>query len=368
MNEEQNTPDDPNTTPPASASLAEALDRYQMQIPEAQVAELEHFCKLLWDWNSKINLTRHTTWDKFVARDILDTLALAEFLAPGERVLDVGSGSGVPGILLGILRPDVSVSLVECVNKKAKVLSEIIHELGLPIPVYAALGQDILGNWQFHTLTFRAVASMRKLLEWFRDGWSNFDRMLLVKGPKWINERGEARHYGLFKGLALRKLKEYSIPGEETATDENGEPIPQSVVLQICPKEKLGKNDLCLLSALETSKSRNKYDGKRRKSKLPEGEVEYVFEEDFDFNEMKAVEEMEVSSPARRGSSRQNSRTRGGSEAEYDAWRRKMNKTRNRKKDLNDGDNKTNRIRNNTHRKSGTRKAAERGGQKDDDV
>ena len=285
------------TDEPSIETLRATLAKYGIEVSEPQVELLEKFCELQWDWNRKINLTRHTTYEKFVTRDLIDTLAFSEFLAPGEKVLDVGSGSGVPGILLGILRPDVSISLAECVGKKAKVLADIIHELQLPIPVYCALGQDILGNWQFHTLTFRAVASMRKLLEWFKPSWPHFDRMLLVKGPKWINERGEARHFSLLKGLALRKLKEYATPGsdggklsvedvERLAQSENPTEMEEgakSVILQICPEEKLGKGNLCVLSSLETSKSRNKYDhNKRRKSRVTEETIEYVDADDFD--------------------------------------------------------------------------------------
>jgi len=285
------------TDEPSIETLHATLTKYGIEISDPQVELLEKFCELQWDWNMKINLTRHTTYEKFVTRDLVDTLAFSEFLAPNEKVLDVGSGNGVPGILLGILRPDVSISLVECVAKKAKVLAEIIHELQLPIPVYCALGQDILGNWQFHTLTFRAVASMKKILEWFKPCWPHFDRMLLVKGPKWVVERGEARHFSLMHGLALRKLKEYTTPGsdggkisvedvEKLAQAENPTELEdgaKSVILQICPEEKIGKGNLCVLSSLETSKSRNKYDhDKRRKSRVVEETVEYVDAADFD--------------------------------------------------------------------------------------
>lgn len=288
MAEEALTRKVPFTDELSLEKLRETLTKYGIEVSEPQMELLEKFCELQWDWNRKINLTRHTTYEKFVTRDLIDTLAFSEFLAPNEKVLDVGSGSGVPGILLGILRPDISISLVECVGKKAKVLADIIHELQLPIPVYCALGQDILGNWQFHTLTFRAVASMKKILEWFKPCWPHFDRMLLVKGPKWINERGEARHYSLLKGLALRKLKEYTTPGENGAeiVEENlteMEVGSQSVILQICPEEKLGKGNLCQLSSLETSKSRNKYDhNKRRKSRVTEETIEYIDAADFD--------------------------------------------------------------------------------------
>ncbi|MDO4573899.1 MAG: 16S rRNA (guanine(527)-N(7))-methyltransferase RsmG [Planctomycetia bacterium] len=248
-----------------NATLSDVLQKYEIEISPEQTEMLEKFCELLWGWNEKINLTRHTNFEKFVTRDLIDTMALSEFLAPGEKVLDVGSGSGVPGILLGILRPDINVSLAECVGKKAKVLAEMVHALELPVVVFEGLAQDLLGTWQFHTLTFRAVASMKKLLEWFRGKWIHFDRMLLVKGPKWMNERGEARHYSLFNELSLRKLKEYVIPG--TDSDQ-----PQSFILQICPKAKLGKDDLCELSSWETSKSRSRYGGGPRKSRVENDE------------------------------------------------------------------------------------------------
>ena len=62
-----------------------------------QIARLEAYCRLLWDWNSKLNLTRHTDFEKFVTRDLTDSLVFARFLGQGETVLDVGTGGGVPG-------------------------------------------------------------------------------------------------------------------------------------------------------------------------------------------------------------------------------------------------------------------------------
>ena len=62
-----------------------------------QVAQIDRYCALLWDWNSKLNLTRHTDFDTFVSRDVVDSLELAKLLSANEEVLDVGSGGGVPG-------------------------------------------------------------------------------------------------------------------------------------------------------------------------------------------------------------------------------------------------------------------------------
>ena len=83
--------------------LAAVVARHGLQLPDDQIAQLQQYCTLLWDWNTKINLTRHTDYEKFVSRDLLDSMKLAEFLASGETVLDVGTGGGVPGVILGLV-------------------------------------------------------------------------------------------------------------------------------------------------------------------------------------------------------------------------------------------------------------------------
>jgi 16S rRNA (guanine527-N7)-methyltransferase len=201
---------------PPDDNLAAALARHQLELPLAQVALLERYCALLWEWNTKINLTRHTDYEKFVGRDLADSLAFAQFLSAEEKVLDVGTGGGVPGVVLAIVRPDLRISLSESVGKKARVVTDIVAQLGLSTPVFNARAEDVLGQERFDTLLVRAVARLKKLLEWFRPHWPSFDRLLVLKGPSWVDERGEARHYGLFNDLSLRKLTSYPLPGTES--------------------------------------------------------------------------------------------------------------------------------------------------------
>ena len=204
-----NDRDTPDTFPAAMA-------RHGIVLPQPQVTMLQRYCALLWEWNAKLNLTRHTDYEKFVARDLVDSLAIAEFIEPGERILDVGTGGGVPGVVLAIVRNDLDVLLCESVTKKARAVGRIVAELGLNLPVLHARAEDVVTDLRPQTLVIRAVAHLRKLLTWFQPHWESFDRMLVLKGPAWIQERGEARHYGLLKNLSLRKLKSYPIPGGDS--------------------------------------------------------------------------------------------------------------------------------------------------------
>jgi 16S rRNA (guanine527-N7)-methyltransferase len=198
-----------------SLALSEVLKQHAIELPAQQVTQLARYCELLWDWNTKINLTRHTSYEKFVTRDLLDSLAFAEFLRPDETVLDVGAGGGVPGVVLAIVRPDLKVTLSDSVGKKARVLSDIVSKLALPTAVFQGRAQDFLRETRQDTLVIRAVARLAKLLEWFEPLWDRFERMLVLKGPAWVDERGEARHLGRMKRVALRRIKSYRTPGTD---------------------------------------------------------------------------------------------------------------------------------------------------------
>lgn len=195
-----------------NTSLAELLSAEGITANAGQVEQLDHYRQLLWSWNEKINLTRHTTLEKFVTRDVIDSWQLAKLLEQGERVLDVGTGGGVPGVVIAILRSDLKISLCESTLKKAHAVEAMVAELGLSTPVYASRAEDVLEMRTFDTLAARAVAGLPKVLTWVRPHWDAFDRLLLIKGPSWTEERAQARHAGLLHGLELRKAATYMTP------------------------------------------------------------------------------------------------------------------------------------------------------------
>ena len=101
-------------------SFEQALQEVGIELTEEQAAQTLDYCHMLWAFNEKINLTRHTTYRRFVERDVLDAYKLASVLGDDESVLDVGTGGGVPGIILSILNPKLEITLLEPVGKSKR--------------------------------------------------------------------------------------------------------------------------------------------------------------------------------------------------------------------------------------------------------
>jgi len=212
-------------------AIAAECDRLGLVIAPEATPRLAAYAASLWSWNERLNLTRHTDVERFVSRDVGDAAAIAPHLARGERVLDVGTGGGVPGVLLAILRPDLRVELSDSVAKKARAVEAIVRESNLTVPVHAGAAQAIVaarpaGAGRFDTLVVRAVAPLAKLLGWFEPLGDSFGRMLVVKGPKWEEERDDARMRGLTRRMTIRRIASWPIRGGDT----------ESVLLEIKPR------------------------------------------------------------------------------------------------------------------------------------
>jgi 16S rRNA (guanine527-N7)-methyltransferase len=212
-----------------AATIAAECDRLGLDVSPEALPRLASYAERLWAWNEKLNLTRHADAATFVARDVADVVAIAPHLAKGERVLDVGTGGGVPGIVLAILRPDLHVELCDSVGKKARAVRAIGEEIGMPLPVHEAAGQAVVTKrpGAFDTLVIRAVAPLLKLLGWFEPVCHTYGRLLVIKGPRWEEEKGEARHRGFLKKVRIRRLAAWPIPGSDN----------ESVLLEIQPRQ-----------------------------------------------------------------------------------------------------------------------------------
>lgn len=197
-------------------NLTTVLERHGLAVPAGSIERLEQYCRLLWDWNTKINLTRHTDFETFVTRDLVDTLKLSEHVPQNVRLLDIGSGGGVPGIPLAILRPDLRISLADSVAKKSAVLQSMVQTMNIRAAVQADRAENVLTRRSFDVVTARAVAPLNKMLTWLQPCWRSVGQLLLIKGPKWVDEQEQAASEGLMKRITLEKIDSWSAPGRDS--------------------------------------------------------------------------------------------------------------------------------------------------------
>jgi 16S rRNA (guanine527-N7)-methyltransferase len=133
-------------------------------------------------------------WD----RHILNCAALAELIEPGARVVDVGSGAGLPGIPLAIARPDLVVTLVEPMLRRTDFLTEVVAALGLTATVVRGRAEDSAVRAAVSdadVVVSRAVADLEKLARWSLPLLRAGGRMLALKGERAdaeVVERGPA--------------------------------------------------------------------------------------------------------------------------------------------------------------------------------
>lgn len=100
-------------------------------LSDQQIDACDLLLKELVRWNQRINLTAITKPDEMVVKHLVDSLQMLPLLQPGERLLDIGSGAGFPGLVLAIMRPDCSISCIDAVGKKISFQKHISRLLQL---------------------------------------------------------------------------------------------------------------------------------------------------------------------------------------------------------------------------------------------
>lgn len=152
--------------------------------------------------------------DRLWERHILNSVAVAPRIPTGVALVDVGSGAGLPGIPLAILRPDLLVTLLEPLLRRANFLELAVSELGLAERVRVVRGRAEEHRERYDVVTCRAVAPLPRLLGWCLPLVSPGGRLLALKGSSASDEVTKARP-------DLRRLKltadvvELPVPGLE---------------------------------------------------------------------------------------------------------------------------------------------------------
>ena len=105
--------------------LSNKLKEINIEINEKQINNFYNYMNLLIEWNKKINLTAITEEDEIILKHFVDCLTIRKYLSPNDRIVDIGTGAGFPGIPLAIMCENNSFTLVDSLNKRINFLNEV---------------------------------------------------------------------------------------------------------------------------------------------------------------------------------------------------------------------------------------------------
>ena len=146
-------------------TLKAGIEKLELDNKDYLYTKLLIYKDLLIKWNKVFNLISVKGIDEIVTHHFLDCLAVVPFIE-GKNILDVGSGAGLPGIIIGLCYPEKNITLVDSVGKKTTFLKQTCTELNLRnITIINKRVEDITTNKLFDSIIARAFAEMQVLMD-----------------------------------------------------------------------------------------------------------------------------------------------------------------------------------------------------------
>lgn len=169
--------------------------------------ELLNYLTLLHKWNKAYNLTAVRDMKSMVGRHILDSLAILPWIQ-GTRMLDVGTGAGLPGIPIAIARPDLNVVLLDSNGKKIRFLQEVKRALNLKnVEAVQIRVEDYQPTDRFDTITSRAFSDIQLML--------HSTQHLIASNGTWVAMKGRPSTEELAGIKQTYKIEPYAVMGQD---------------------------------------------------------------------------------------------------------------------------------------------------------
>ena len=201
------------------SEIKEVFDKMHIELPDGALELLNRYYEMLIDTNKVMNLTTITEYSEVVIKHFADSAAIGwiTYMNGNIDLIDVGTGAGFPGIVLKIVYPQLSVVLLDSLNKRVNFLKNVITELGLTgISAIHGRAEDIARNKdyreKFDLCVSRAVANMSSLSEYCLPFVKVGGRFIPYKADGCDEEVKTASKAVNILGGKIRKIESYVIP------------------------------------------------------------------------------------------------------------------------------------------------------------
>ncbi|GEA09665.1 16S rRNA (guanine(527)-N(7))-methyltransferase RsmG [Alteromonas sp. KUL49] len=165
-----------------SAILAKGIDALALSLSHTQQEQLVGYVLLMHKWNKAYNLTSVRDPKEMMVKHILDSLAIIPFVT-GSRIIDVGTGPGLPGMPLAIAFPEKNFTLLDSLGKRVRFMKQCVHELKLPnvTPIQSRV-EAHNPEPVYDIVLSRAFASLKDMLHWCQHLVDSEGQFLALKG------------------------------------------------------------------------------------------------------------------------------------------------------------------------------------------
>lgn len=221
----QQTPRGGIAPPETWAQLRQNAVQFGVTLNDLQLAQLRSYLALLCEWNQRFNLTAIDRPEEVLTKHFLDSLTCASALdlRRCESLLDVGSGAGFPGLVLAIAFPELHVTVLDSIAKRAGFLRRTAEALGLEqVRVVHARAEEVGRpggdpplRERFDVATARAVARINALVEWLAPCVRVGGSVLFMKGPQIEDELNEASQALRTLSLGTPQVRKLVLPGTD---------------------------------------------------------------------------------------------------------------------------------------------------------
>ena len=168
--------------------------------------QIQRYAQLLKSAGIERGLIGPKEGDRIWERHIANCIPITTILPQNVRLVDIGSGAGLPGIVIALARPDLKVTLIEPLQRRVDFLNEVVAELDIPVEVIRGRAERV--KKQFEIVTARAVAPLEKLI--------NISWHMIPKGGSLMAMKGESAAEEIksttLKKVATTQLHEISLP------------------------------------------------------------------------------------------------------------------------------------------------------------
>ena len=189
--------------------LREGIASLGLPLNDEQVEKMLVYLALLVKWNSVYNLTSIRDPHDMVKQHLLDSLSAVHAFTQAKNILDVGSGGGLPGIVLAIVFPTASVTMIDIVNKKTAFLTQVKAELKLKnVTVHTGRVELLKVEYLFDVITSRAFSELNNFINWSQHLLTEDGRFLAMKGVSPIQEIER-----LPEGWEVESIEPLQVPG-----------------------------------------------------------------------------------------------------------------------------------------------------------